>query len=54
MVGDGLSVDAVRAAVSPALGRAAPREVAVVDALPVRGIGKPDRAAVRALFDDGA
>ena len=40
----------VLAAVAPGLGRAAPREVRVVDALPVRGIGKPDRDAVRALL----
>ncbi len=50
VVGDGLDADALRAAVAPALGRAAPRAVAVLDALPLRGIGKPDRAAVRAHF----
>lgn len=53
VVGAGLSADALRAAVSPVLGRATPREVAVLDALPVRGIGKPDRTAVRALFAAG-
>jgi O-succinylbenzoic acid--CoA ligase len=38
--------DAVRAA----LGRAAvPRRVVAVDAIPLRGIGKPDRAAVARL-----
>ena len=38
--------DAVRAA----LGRAAvPRRVIAVDAIPLRGIGKPDRAAVARL-----
>src|SRR4051794_21012777 len=50
VVGDGLDPDALRAAVAPGLGRAAPRAVAVLDALPLRGIGKPDRAAVRAHF----
>jgi len=50
VVGEGLDADALRAAVAPALGRAAPRAVAVLDALPLRGIGKPDRAAVRAHF----
>jgi len=29
---------------------ALPRRVAVVDALPLRGPGKPDRAALRALL----
>ena len=52
VVGDGVDPDALRAAVAPALGRAAPRAVTVVDALPLRGIGKPDRAAVRALLAD--
>ncbi|MFC5142287.1 o-succinylbenzoate--CoA ligase [Actinomycetospora rhizophila] len=50
VVGDGLDAAALRAAVAPGLGRAAPREVAVLDALPLRGIGKPDRAALRALL----
>ena len=50
VVGDGLDPDALRAAVAPGLGRAAPRSVAVLDALPLRGIGKPDRSAVRAHF----
>jgi O-succinylbenzoic acid--CoA ligase len=48
--GTSLDADAVRAAVAPELGRAAPREVRVLDAVPLRGIGKPDRAGVRALF----
>jgi len=50
VVGDDLDPDALRAAVAPGLGRAAPRSVAVLDALPLRGIGKPDRSAVRAHF----
>ncbi len=50
VAGESLDPDAVRAAVAPVLGRAAPREVRVLDAVPVRGIGKPDRAGVRALF----
>jgi o-succinylbenzoate---CoA ligase len=54
VVGDGLDGDALRAAVAPMLGRAAPRAVAVLDALPLRGIGKPDRAAVRAHFGGSA
>ncbi|HSK61337.1 MAG TPA: o-succinylbenzoate--CoA ligase [Actinomycetospora sp.] len=54
VVGDGLDADALRAAVAPTLGRAAPRAVAVLDALPLRGIGKPDRAAVRAHFGGSA
>ncbi|TDQ58511.1 O-succinylbenzoic acid--CoA ligase [Actinomycetospora succinea] len=53
VVGDGLDAEALRAAVAPGLGRAAPRAVTVLDALPLRGIGKPDRAAVRALLADG-
>ncbi|MDT7741543.1 MAG: o-succinylbenzoate---CoA ligase [Actinomycetota bacterium] len=48
--GTALDADAVRVAVAPGLGRAAPREVRVLDAVPLRGIGKPDRAGVRALF----
>jgi O-succinylbenzoic acid--CoA ligase len=41
------ALDDLRAAVRAALGRAAvPRVMAIVDALPLRGIGKPDRAAV--------
>jgi O-succinylbenzoic acid--CoA ligase len=48
--GSSLDADAVRAAVAPALGRSAPREVRVLDAVPLHGIGKPDRAGVRALF----
>ncbi|HWN29250.1 MAG TPA: o-succinylbenzoate--CoA ligase [Actinomycetospora sp.] len=54
VVGDGLDAEALRAAVAPTLGRAAPRAVAVLDALPLRGIGKPDRAAVRAHFGGSA
>jgi len=50
VVGDGLDAEHLRAAVAPALGRAAPRAVAVLDALPVRGIGKPDRAALRRVL----
>jgi o-succinylbenzoate---CoA ligase len=50
VVGDDLDPDVLRAAVAPGLGRAAPRSVAVLDALPLRGIGKPDRSAVRAHF----
>ena len=50
VAGASLDADAVRAAVAPGLGRAAPREVRVLDAVPLRGIGKPDRAGVRALF----
>ena len=50
VVGDDLDPEALRAAVAPGLGRATPRSVAVLDALPLRGIGKPDRSAVRAHF----
>ena len=43
--------DRWRAAVRAALGRAAvPRALRVVEALPLRGIGKPDRRAVTGLF----
>ena len=43
--------DDLRAAVRAALGRAAvPRVMRIVDALPLRGIGKPDRAAVVQLL----
>jgi O-succinylbenzoic acid--CoA ligase len=43
--------DGLRAAVRAALGRAAvPRVLQAVDALPLRGIGKPDRAAVARLL----
>jgi o-succinylbenzoate---CoA ligase len=43
--------DGWRAAVRAELGRAAvPRVLRVVDELPLRGIGKPDRAAVTALL----
>jgi o-succinylbenzoate---CoA ligase len=40
----------VRRGVADRLGRATPRAVRVLDELPLRGIGKPDRAAVRDLF----
>ena len=54
--GAALNADAVRdqAAAGLAregLGRAAPRSVRVLDTVPERGSGKPDRAAVRALFE---
>lgn len=43
----------LQAAVRVALGRAAvPRRLRTVAELPLRGIGKPDRAAVARLFDD--
>ncbi|MGQ7295304.1 o-succinylbenzoate--CoA ligase [Quadrisphaera sp. KR29] len=45
-------LDAVRAAVRERLGAAsAPRAVLVVDAVPLRGIGKPDRRAAAALAE---
>ena len=45
------ALDDLRAAVRAALGRAAvPRVLQIVDALPLRGIGKPDRAAVAHLL----
>ena len=50
VVGEGLDPDALRAAVAPHLGRAAPRAVTVLDALPLRGIGKPDRVELRRLL----
>jgi O-succinylbenzoic acid--CoA ligase len=53
VVGEDLDPEALRAAVAPQLGRAAPRTVTVLDALPLRGIGKPDRAAVRARVTRG-
>ena len=44
------SLDTVRAVVAERLGReAAPRHLLVVDSIPLRGIGKPDRAAARDL-----
>jgi O-succinylbenzoic acid--CoA ligase len=44
------SLDAVRAAVRARLGAAsAPRDVLVVEAVPLRGIGKPDRRAAAGL-----
>ncbi|MFC5062049.1 o-succinylbenzoate--CoA ligase [Actinomycetospora atypica] len=52
VAGAGLDAEDVRGRVAPGLGRAAPRAVRVVDEVPLRGIGKPDRAAVRALFVD--
>ena len=45
--------ESVRRAVAPALGRATPRRVVALDAIPLRGIGKPDRAAVRGLLARG-
>lgn len=48
------SDDALRAAVRAGQGRAAvPRRLLDVAEIPVRGIGKPDRAAVTALFVPG-
>ena len=45
------AADGLRAAVRAVLGRAAvPRVLRTVDALPLRGIGKPDRAAVARLL----
>ena len=45
------AMDGLRAAVRAVLGRAAvPRVLRTVDALPLRGIGKPDRAAVARLL----
>jgi O-succinylbenzoic acid--CoA ligase len=47
VVDPGADPERLRAAVREALGRAAvPRVLRVVDALPLRGIGKPDRNAV--------
>ncbi len=47
----GAPVEGLRGAVRAALGRAAvPRVLRVVDALPLRGIGKPDRGAVVRLL----
>jgi o-succinylbenzoate---CoA ligase len=46
--------DGLRAAVRAELGRAAvPRVLRIVPEIPVRGIGKPDRAAVAALLAGG-
>jgi O-succinylbenzoic acid--CoA ligase len=55
VAGGALDPDSVRDEVAAGLtrqglGRAAPRSVRVLDTVPVHGIGKPDRAAVRALF----
>ena len=52
VVGEDLDAEALRSAVAPTLGRAAPRAVTVLDALPLRGIGKPDREALRRLLRD--
>lgn len=49
----GVDRDAVMRLVAARLDRfAAPREVFVVDALPMRGPGKPDRTALRKLLSD--
>ncbi|MEJ2867567.1 o-succinylbenzoate--CoA ligase [Actinomycetospora sp. OC33-EN08] len=50
VAGADLDPEEVRGQVAPRLGRAAPRAVRVLDAVPLRGIGKPDRAAVRAMW----
>jgi o-succinylbenzoate---CoA ligase len=51
VVADAADPDLLRGAVRNALGRAAvPRVLRTVDALPLRGIGKPDRAAVARLL----
>ena len=51
VVDDEPEPDRLRSAVRTALGRAAvPRVLHTVDALPLRGIGKPDRAAVARLL----
>ena len=51
---DGAAAERWRAAVRAALGRAAvPRVLRTVDALPLHGIGKPDRRAVARLLGDG-
>ncbi|MFE2184789.1 o-succinylbenzoate--CoA ligase [Streptomyces sp. NPDC059455] len=45
------AVGALKGAVRERLGRAAaPKAIRVVEALPLRGVGKPDRSAVRRLF----
>ena len=49
--GAGPEVEALRAAVREAEGRAAvPRRVRLLPELPLRGVGKPDRAAITALL----
>ncbi|MEU7814150.1 o-succinylbenzoate--CoA ligase [Pseudonocardia sp. NPDC049154] len=49
--GAGPDVEALRAAVREAEGRAAvPRRVRLLPELPLRGVGKPDRAAITALL----
>lgn len=53
VTGAGLEPETVRRDVAGRLGRATPRAVRVLDELPLRGIGKPDRAAVRDLFAAG-
>lgn len=51
VIEDTPEIDGLRDAVRATLGRAAvPRVVRAVDALPLRGIGKPDRAAVARLL----
>jgi O-succinylbenzoic acid--CoA ligase len=51
VVDPGTDADAAAAAVQAELGRAGvPRRVRTVAGIPQRGIGKPDRAAVAALF----
>lgn len=51
VVDPGADADAALAAVRAELGRhAVPRRVLTVDGIPQRGIGKPDRVAVAALF----
>ncbi|MFD0654570.1 hypothetical protein ACFQ2Y_44935 [Streptomyces malaysiensis subsp. malaysiensis] len=45
------AVGALKGAVRDRLGRAAaPKDIRIVRALPLRGVGKPDRQAVRRLF----
>jgi O-succinylbenzoic acid--CoA ligase len=49
--GTGPDLDALRSAVREAEGRAAvPRRMQLLPELPLRGVGKPDRAAVAELF----
>jgi o-succinylbenzoate---CoA ligase len=48
------SLDTVRVHVAAVLGAsAAPRQLLVLDALPLLGVGKPDRAAVARRAVDG-
>ncbi|AGP52356.1 hypothetical protein M271_03630 [Streptomyces rapamycinicus NRRL 5491] len=45
------AVGVLKGAVRERLGRAAaPKAIRVVEALPLRGVGKPDRPGVRRLF----